>query len=102
MDNLGDLLKDTRVPNFSGPDANIGAVLSGLLNIVFYIAIFLTFYWIIWGVFQYILASGKKEELAKARGRITWALIGLLIVISAYLMITFAGEVFPSKGGLPF
>jgi len=90
---------DNPSPNIT----DLGGFLSGLLNITFYIATFLAFYFLIWGAFQYILAGGKKEELAKARARISWALIGLIIVFAAYLIAKFASEIFPpSKGGLPF
>lgn len=82
---------------------NLGNLLSGLLNIALLLAAFLTFYWLVWGAFQYILAKGDKEALAKATERIRWAIIGFLVTISAYLIATFAGEIFPAKiGGLPF
>ena len=83
---------------------SLGGFLSGLLNIALYIAIFLAFYWLIWAAYQYILSSGKKEDLAKVRSRITWALIGLVVVLAAYLLARFASEIFPTqtKGGLPF
>lgn len=96
-------------PAVSGPEnlkpefVDLASFLSGLLNIAFFIAVFLTFYFLVWGGFQYILASGNKEELAKARSRIRWALIGLLIVFIAYFIARFAGEIFkPGRGGLPF
>ncbi|MBI2039676.1 hypothetical protein HYT18_01260 [Candidatus Microgenomates bacterium] len=100
---LNDLLKDSGVPNFGGANANLGAVLSGLLNITFFIAVFMTFYWLVWGSFQYILAQGEKEKLARARERIKWAIIGLLVVLMSYSFARFASEIFPpGKGGLPF
>ena len=106
MQNLGDLLKDLKgsgVPNFSGPNANLGAVLSDLLTIPLLLAAFLAFYWLVWGAFQYILAKGDKEALAKARARISWALIGLMVVFMAYLIATYGSEIFPpTTGGLPF
>lgn len=86
-------------PTFS----NLSDFLSPLLNIVLYIAAFFAFYWLIWGAFQYILAQGKKEELGKARARITWALAGLLVIFLAFFLAKFAAEIFPpTKGGLPF
>lgn len=88
---------------FSGDKANLGAVLTSLLNIVFYIAAFLAFYWLVWGAFAYLMASGQKENLAKARAKITWALVGLLVVFMAYFIARFAAEVFtPGTGGTPF
>lgn len=96
------------VPKPSGLNPNItdvGSFLSPLLSIAFFIAAFMAFYWLVWAAFQYILASGKKEELAKARERIRWTLIGLVVVFAAYFMARFASEIFPTqfgKGGLPF
>lgn len=81
---------------------DLGSFITPLLNIVFYIAVFLAFYWLVWGAFQYILAQGNKEELAKARARITWALIGLIIIFLAFLIARFASGIFGSTGGLPF
>lgn len=80
-----------------------GSFLSTLFNIALFISVFLAFYWLIWGAFQYITAQGKKEDLAKARARMTWAIIGLIVVFLAYTIARYASEIFPpSKGQLPF
>ncbi len=82
---------------------DLAGFISPLLEITFYVAIFLAFYYLIWGAFQYIVASGKKEELAKARQRINWALVGLIVVFLAYFVARFAQEIFKDilKGELP-
>lgn len=90
--------RDPGAANFT----NLADVLSVLLNIAFYIAVFLTFYFLIWGAFLYIMAQGKKEELAKARSRVGWAIFGLIVVILAYLIAKYAAEFFQPKGGVPF
>lgn len=81
---------------------DLASILSGLLNIALYIAVFLSFYWFVWGAYQYIFSHGEKENLAKARERIKWALIGLLITFMAYFIAKFASEIFPTQGGIPF
>ncbi|MBU1000629.1 hypothetical protein KKE78_04520 [Patescibacteria group bacterium] len=92
----------SRLPQF----IKLNDVLSGLLNIVFYIAVFITFYFLVWGAFAYIIAQGKKEDLAKARERITWSLIGLIIILLSFAIIKFVAEILQTKinikGGLPF
>ena len=94
------------IPTPEGLKSNftdLASILSPLLTITFSIATFVAFYYLLWGTFQYILAGGKKEDLAKARSRISWALIGLIVVFAAFLIAKYASEVFPvSKGGLPF
>lgn len=92
------------LPTPEGLNSNLntaGGLISGLINIFFSIAIFMAFIYLIWGSFQYILASGKKEELAKARSRITWALVGLVVIFASYLIVKFATELLPRKGFLP-
>ena len=82
---------------------DLGSFISGIINIVSFIAMFLTFYFLIWGAWSYIFASGEKEALGKARERIKWALIGLLVVLLSYSIARYAGEILPPVGGdLPF
>lgn len=92
-----------RPPNLNPEFKDLGSFISPFLNIVFYVAMLFALTWLVWGAYQYILAQGKKEELAKARARITWALIGLIVVFLAYLIAKFAAEIFPANiGGTPF
>lgn len=82
---------------------DLGSFLSPLLNIAFFLVVFMAFYWLVWGAWQYIVSGGNKESLAKARARIRWALVGLLVVFMAYFIAKYAGEIFaPGKGGVPF
>lgn len=81
---------------FSGANANLGTVLSGFINVAFYIAGFMMFVWMVWGVYEYILARGNKEELAKARNRIWWALLGFMILAMAVFIGQYAQNLFPA------
>lgn len=91
-------------PSGLNPDfKDLGSFITPLLNIIFYAAVFLAFFWLAWGAFAYIMAQGKKEDLAKAKARITWALIGLFLILLAFFIAKFVSEIFgPNIGGLPF
>lgn len=78
---------------------NLGQVVSASLNIIFYIASFLAFIWLVWGAFQYIFAGGDKEKLARARSRITWAIIGLILVLLAFLVAQFTAQILQPRTG---
>lgn len=89
-----------------GPDAlikepTLGGIISALLNIVLIIAVFLTFFWCVWGIFQYIFAGGNKENLGKARGRITWALVGLAVTLIALAVSQYAQKLLPIRENQP-
>ncbi len=66
----------------------------GLYDIILWISIVLMFTWMVWGVFQYLFAGGNKENLAKARSRITWAIVGFMIIVMAYTIQKYVKEFF--------
>ena len=78
----------------------LGGLISQLLNVVFLIAGFLMFIWATVGIFQYITAGGNKEGLAKARARITWAMVGFLFVMISYLLSTYVQQIFKPNNSI--
>lgn len=43
----------------------------------------------VWGAFKFILSRGNKEEVAAARGMITHAIIGFIILIFAFFILQY-------------
>ncbi len=70
------------------PTRLVGAI----INLVLVIAGLVAFFFLLLGGLQWILAGGDKEGTEKARKRITAALIGLVVVFSAYAIIVLAGN----------
>src|SRR3989344_5017220 len=81
---------------------DLSSVISPALEVIFYVATFLAFYYLVWGAILYLLAKGEKEGLAKARAKITWALVGLIVIFLAFMVAKYASIIFPDKGGSPF
>lgn len=110
MNDLRELFETNPIPNLKITTG--GGLVAGLLEIAIYVAGFMAFFWLVWGAFQYIMASGKKEELQKARSRMTYAIIGLMVVLLAFFITKYASEFFTpqvispagkiEKGWLPF
>lgn len=50
---------------------------------------FLAFAALIYGGFRYIVAQGDPKQISSARSTITWALIGLSLIIIAWLVLLF-------------
>ncbi len=78
---------------------DIGSLLSQLLQVAIFLAGFLAFIWFVWGALQYLFAGGNKENLGKARARMTWAIVGLVMTLLAYLVAQFAGQILQPKPG---
>lgn len=62
-------------------------LIQGIIKIFFVVALVLTFIFLLWGGIQWILSGGDKTKYEEARNRITAALIGLTIVVLAWLII---------------
>lgn len=63
---------------------SIGGILGAILNVVFYVGIALSIIFLIIGGIKYITAGGDETNIAAARGQITNAIIGFVVVIAAF------------------
>ncbi|MCH7541700.1 hypothetical protein IH981_02915 [Patescibacteria group bacterium] len=64
-------------------------VVQNLLGVVATIAGFLAFAALLFGGFRYIVAQGDPKQISAARSTISWALIGLSLIIVAWLVLLF-------------
>lgn len=75
------------VPNEIAPTNNAVSVIRGIIRFILVIAFVLAFVMLIIGGIRWILAGGDEKAVSGARGMITGALIGLVIVLVAYAII---------------
>ena len=68
-------------------DFDLGDFVSAAIQAVIVIAGLLTFAFLVWGGIEWLTSGGDKEKYEAARGRITAAVIGLVIVVSAWAIL---------------
>lgn len=66
---------------------DVGKLISGLIGIAMLLAALAVFIYLIWGGFEWITSGGDKTGVENARNKITAALIGLVIVASAWAIM---------------
>lgn len=90
-----DLANPANLGNYSNL-VNLGPAqyLKTGVNLLFSIAGVASFIFLLMGGLQWITAGGDKEATEKARKRITSALIGLAIVLSAYALLSIISTLF--------
>jgi hypothetical protein len=52
---------------------------------------------ILWGAIGWILSGGDKTKIQAARNRIMYAIIGLIICLLAFTIVTFIGTIFKTR-----
>lgn len=78
----------------SGGGARLSTAISGGITILIIIAIVLCLISIIRAGIQWTASSGDKAKVASARSRLTWSIIGLIIVLCAFFIVNVLGAFF--------
>jgi hypothetical protein len=65
-----------------------GNLLNTILRIVLIIGVLLVFFFLIQGGLEWITSGGDKGAVEKARNKITNAVIGLVILVASYAILT--------------
>lgn len=57
------------------------------IGLAFIIGALIFFFMLIWGAIQWISSGGDKQALENARGRITNALVGIVLLFAAFAIV---------------
>ncbi len=80
--NIGECFGYGNIPSF-------GEATSKLIGPMFSLMTAIVVLYFLWGALNYLKSGGNKEEVAAARGTITHAIIGFIILILAFLILQF-------------
>ncbi len=88
-------INGTTIPTPSGiPTGGLGPGESGqkllmfAVELIFVMGIALAVIFILLSGIQWIISGGDKEKLSKARARLTYAIIGLVVILSAFFIVS--------------
>ncbi|MBI2591018.1 MAG: hypothetical protein HYW33_04110, partial [Candidatus Blackburnbacteria bacterium] len=74
----------TGAPSTTVANLTIGAIVSTAIKILVVVAAVLFFFWLVLGGIKWITSGGDKNKTEEARQQITSALVGLVVVFSAW------------------
>lgn len=80
---------------------DLGTIISTFGVVALYVGGFMMFFWAVWGIFDYLIAEGNKEALAKARKKIQWAIVGFIILLIAFFISDFLKDFLLNVNGQP-
>lgn len=89
------LLSDVSIRDWFGPaklprfynEGQLGTAVSDLYNIAIFFAFIIAFILIIWGGISLITSGGDPKAVEGGRKRITFAIVGLVLIIVAYFIV---------------
>lgn len=74
----------TGAPSPTVANLTIGVIVSTAIKILVVVAAVLFFFWLVLGGIKWITSGGDKNKTEEARQQITSALVGLVVVFSAW------------------
>lgn len=83
-----DYIAEGDVPTIYGLEAMVAKI----LNIIISLAGVVLLLMLIMGGFGYITSGGDKEKAAKAKNTLTYAILGLVVILGAWLIIRLIEE----------
>jgi len=69
--------------------ADLGVMFGNILAATSALASFAALIMLIWGGFKYITSQGDPKAVDAARGTLTWAVMGLVMLIVSWLVLVF-------------
>jgi len=91
--NLYDPNPDTKGGPGAATFGNLEVIFQNILGLLIPFAGVAIFVMILVGGFKYLTSAGYPKATASASQIITWAIIGLLFLIGAWLVLLFIGEI---------
>lgn len=88
----------------TGDSGSIDTIAQFGLNILFIVAAVFALFTLLLAGIQWITSDGDKQKVVAARLRITFAIVGLVVVLLAFLIVNIIGGVFDVQlftGGTP-
>lgn len=95
---FGQIEPPTQILEIGIGSAGINNVINKIVQIIYVAAGIIFVFMIIISALQWIMSGGDKEAVGKARGRLTWAVIGIVFLALAFVIISVIGQI----TGFPF
>lgn len=90
--NLGD------TPGLRRQETSLNQILTTIINWMLGIAFAIAVLFLIIGGFQYITSAGNEEAAEKGKGTVVNALIGIVIIILSFVMVSVISRLVGSSG----
>ncbi len=78
---------DAMISTEDGGYIFFGTVIPNLVGLIFVAGVVVFIFTFLIGAFSYIISGGDKTKVEGAKGRITSALIGIVLLLSSFLII---------------
>ena len=93
-----DSIQSFAMPNFKFASGTLGTLVNDLVPYIFTGAGLLLLLYLVYGGYHLLFSGGDPKAIQEAKGKITGALIGFVIIFIAYWLVLIAGQILGIPG----
>lgn len=90
---FGKITLPLQIRNIGEGALGINNFLKTSINLIFLVGAILCLFFVLWGALEYMSAGARKDGAAEARKKITYALIGLIILGMSFFIVRLVGAI---------
>lgn len=90
---FGQVSPPPEVAKIGSGKEGIATLLSNIINIIYAVSAIVFIFMLLISAFQWLTSGGDKEKIESARARLTWAIIGLVILASTFVILRIVGSI---------
>lgn len=78
----------------SGQTTLWGSIIPGVIQILLFLGFIFAIIYLLWGGISWTMSGGSKESLEKAKKKVTYAILGLILVLLSFFILFTFGRLF--------
>ncbi len=88
------LVKDKALLSMNQGKPKLGDIVTDIIPHLFVFAGILMMLMVLWGGIHLMIAGGDPEGIKEGRAKITWGLVGFLVVFASYFIVQIVSAIF--------
>ena len=93
---LGEICPPAGIPTEA---SQVGTLITFFIKILIFAGFLMAFIWLLIGGINYITSNGEPNKTAAAQKKIVYAIVGLVVIILAFSILTLVEKVFTLDAG---
>lgn len=93
IDALGQIVPPAAISTIGFGSFGISRVANVIITLIYTFASLIFVFMILYSALQWIMSGGDKEKVAAAKGRLTYAIIGIVLLALAFVIIRIVGGI---------
>lgn len=79
---------------------NLGQIIGAVTNFLIPIGAVILLFVLIWGGYDFMLSQGSPDKIKSARSKIVSGIVGLVLMVFAFIIAKFISYLFDINGGI--